>query len=180
MMPAMARPSGWWLVVLVTIGLAGCGGGDKVASAPAAPVARLTVSSPAFAPGGRIPARFTCSGAGDRPALRFGGVPSNAKELALIVIDPDAGGFVHWTVYGLAPGVRGIASTGLPAGARQGRNSTGGAGWTPPCPPSGTHHYHFTVYALSAPTGATSVSDAFDAIERTTVATGTLTGLVTH
>ena len=116
MMPAMARLSGWWFVLLVTIGLAGCGGGDKVGSAPAVPAARLAVSSPAFAPGGRIPARFTCSGAGDRPALRFGGVPSGAKELALLVIDPDAGGFVHWTVYGMAPGVRGIASTGLPAG----------------------------------------------------------------
>jgi len=33
----MARPSGWWFVLLVTIGLAGRGGGDKVGSAPAAP-----------------------------------------------------------------------------------------------------------------------------------------------
>ena len=179
MMPAMARPSGWWLVVLVTIGLAGCGGGDKVGSAPAAPGARLTVSSPAFAPGGRIPVRFTCSGAGDRPALRFGGVPSNAKELALIVIDPDAGGFVHWTVYGLAPGVRGIASTGLPAGARQGRNSTGGAGWTPPCPPSGTHRYQFELYWLRAPSKLAAGADpqqVVDAIQGAAAGRGELVG----
>jgi Raf kinase inhibitor-like YbhB/YbcL family protein len=179
MMPAMARPSGWWFVLLVTIGLAGCGGGDKVASAPAAPVARLTVSSPAFAPGGRIPARFTCSGAGDRPALRFGGVPSNAKELALIVIDPDAGGFVHWTVYGLAPGVRGIASTGLPAGARQGRNSTGGAGWTPPCPPSGTHRYQFELYWLRSPSRLAAGADpqqVVDAIQGAAAGRGELVG----
>jgi Raf kinase inhibitor-like YbhB/YbcL family protein len=105
-------------------------------------------SSPDFPAGGRIPTRFSCRGAGDRPALRFGGVPSGAAELALLVIDPDAGGFVHWTVYGMAPGTRGIAATGLPAGARQGRTTAGGTGWTPPCPPSGTHRYEFDLYWL--------------------------------
>jgi Raf kinase inhibitor-like YbhB/YbcL family protein len=151
MMSAMACASRWGFVLLVTLGLSACGGGDKVSSAPAAPRARLTVASPAFPPGGTIPTRFTCNGAGDRPALRFGGVPAGAKELALLVIDPDAGGFVHWTVYGMAPSVRGIAATGLPTGARQGRSSAGGTGWTPPCPPSGTHRYEFELYWLRAP-----------------------------
>jgi hypothetical protein len=32
----MARPSGWWFVLLVTSALAGRGGGDKVGSAPTA------------------------------------------------------------------------------------------------------------------------------------------------
>lgn len=151
MMSAMARAARWSFVLLATTVLAGCGGSAKVASAPPAPQAGLTVTSPAFSEDGTIPARFTCSGAGDRPALRFSGVPPQAKELALLVIDPDAGGFVHWTVYGLAPSVRGIAATGLPAGAREGRNSTGGTGWTPPCPPSGTHRYEFELYWLRAP-----------------------------
>ena len=117
--------------------------------------------------------------AGDRPALRFGGVPPDAKELALIVIDPDAGGFVHWTVYGLAPGVRGIASTGLPAGARQGRNSTGGTGWTPPCPPSGTHRYQFELYWLRSPSKLAAGADpqqVVDAIQGAAAGRGELVG----
>jgi Raf kinase inhibitor-like YbhB/YbcL family protein len=179
MMSAMARLSGWGFVLLVTIGLGGCGGSDKVSSAPAAPGARLEVSSPDFAPRGRIPVRFTCSGAGDRPALRFGGVPAGAKELALLVIDPDAGGFVHWTVYGMAPGVRGIAATGLPAGAREGRNSAGETGWTPPCPPSGTHRYDFELYWLRAPSKLAAGAEpqkVVDAIKAAAAGRGELVG----
>jgi Raf kinase inhibitor-like YbhB/YbcL family protein len=179
MMSAMPRPSGWWSVLLVTVGLGGCGGTGKVAGAPPAPAAGLTVVSPDFPAGGRIPVRFTCSGAGDRPALRFGGVPSAAKELALLVIDPDAGGFVHWTVYGMAPGVRGIAATGLPAGARQGRNSTGGNGWTPPCPPSGTHRYEFDLYWLRAPSKLAAGAEprkVVDAIRAAAAGRGELVG----
>ena len=40
--------------------------------------------------------------------------------------------------------------------------------WTPPCPPSGTHHYHFTGYALDGPTGlpdSASIKDALAAIQ---------------
>ena len=150
----MARPTvpcGALAAVLAAAAAGGCGGGsgDRVSSAPAAsaPVA-LRITSPDFAANGTIPTRFTCAGAGDRPALRFGGIPAGAKEVALLVIDPDAGGFVHWTVYGMAAGVRGIGQTGLPHGAREGRNSTGGTGWTPPCPPSGTHRYQFELYWL--------------------------------
>jgi Raf kinase inhibitor-like YbhB/YbcL family protein len=145
----MPRPAALCVALATAAVLAGCGGGDKVKSAPAASApARLRITSTDFAPNGAIPARFTCTGAGDRPALRFGGIPSRAKEVALLVIDPDAGGFVHWTVYGMPASVRGIRSTGLPAGAREGRNSTGGTGWTPPCPPSGTHRYQFELYWL--------------------------------
>jgi Raf kinase inhibitor-like YbhB/YbcL family protein len=156
----MARLSPRAAALAAAVAIAGCGGGDKVASAPApGGAARLDVSSPAFAPGGTIPERFSCNGAGDRPVLRFGGVPAQAKELALLVIDPDAGGFVHWTVYGMAPDTKGIAATGLPAGAREGSNTTGGKGWTPPCPPSGTHRYQFDLYWLRAPSKLAAGAD---------------------
>jgi Raf kinase inhibitor-like YbhB/YbcL family protein len=165
----MARATALCVAAATALAAAGCGGGDKVGGAPAVPAARLTVSSPAFAPDGTIPARFTCSGSGDRPALRFGGVPDGAAELALLVIDPDAGGFVHWTVYGMDPATRGLPSAGLPPGAREGRNSTGGTGWTPPCPPSGTHRYQFELYwlrkrsGLAAGAGPQKVVDAIKA-----------------
>jgi Raf kinase inhibitor-like YbhB/YbcL family protein len=128
--------------------LAGCGGGDKLSSAPPSAPRQLTVTSPDFPANGAIPARFSCDGDKARPALRFAGVPAGAAELALIVVDPDAGGFVHWTAYGLPPDTRTLGATGLPAGAREGENSTGATGWTPPCPPSGTHRYEFRLYWL--------------------------------
>ena len=33
----------------------------------------------------------------------------------------------------------------------QGKNGSGKTGWTPPCPPSGVHRYHFKVFALNRP-----------------------------
>src|SRR3954468_132782 len=180
MMPCMARPSVAAVALATVLALAACGGDEKVASAPSAGArAELRLSSPAFAPNGAIPRRFSCNGDGNRPALRFGGVPSCAKELALLVVDPDAGGFVHWTVYGMAPGTKGIAATGLPAGAREGKNTTGGTGWTPPCPPSGTHRYRFDLYWLGAPSKLAAGADpqeVVDAIRGAAAGRGELIG----
>jgi Raf kinase inhibitor-like YbhB/YbcL family protein len=167
----MARPTAprAALAALAAVALAGCGGGGgggRVSSAPATSApARLRVTSTDFRANGAIPARFTCTGAGKRPALRFGGIPAAANELALVVIDPDAGGFVHWTVYGMAPRTTGIARTGLPRGAREGRNSTGRTGWTPPCPPSGTHRYEFELYWLRSPSRLAAGADPQEVVD---------------
>src|SRR3954463_3949091 len=171
-MPCMPRLFSRAAAVLTAVAIAGCGGGDKVTNAPApGGAARPAGSSPAFAPNGAIPRRFSRNGGGDRAALRCGGVPAEAKELALLVIDPDAGGFVHWTVYGMAPGTKGIGATGLPAGARGGKNTAGGGGgknppagraWTPPCPPSGTHRYRFDLYWLRGPSKLAAGADPQD------------------
>jgi Raf kinase inhibitor-like YbhB/YbcL family protein len=87
-------------------------------------------------------------------------VPARARELALVVIDPDAGGggFVHWTAFAIPSRTRGLASRGLSPGTRQGVNSAGGRGWTSPCPPQGDrpHHYVFTLYWLRRPSGLTA------------------------
>jgi hypothetical protein len=51
---------------------------------------------------------------------------------------------------------------------------------TPPLPPSGTHHYRFTVDALSGPTGlldGADLDEALAAIDSKTIARGPLTGL---
>ncbi|HEX7298139.1 MAG TPA: YbhB/YbcL family Raf kinase inhibitor-like protein [Solirubrobacteraceae bacterium] len=141
------------LAVLALLCLAGCGGGEKLAAPPPAAPRQLTVTSPDFGANGSIPQRFTCDGDDARPALRFAGVPDGAAELALLVVDPDAGGFVHWTAFGLSPSTRALAQSGLPAGAREGENSDGGRGWTSPCPPSGTHRYEFRLYWLKRASG---------------------------
>ncbi len=60
-----------------------------------------TVTSSAFAAGGKVPAAYGCDGtAATAPALSWSGVPEGAKSLAIAVEDPDADGFVHWLVTG--------------------------------------------------------------------------------
>src|SRR3954447_19690840 len=150
----MLRAAG---IVAAVVGLAGGGGGGgerlPAGALPPGPAA-LRVSSPAVRDGGALPRRFTCDGAGDEPAVITGRLPAGAREVALVVTDPDApgGAFVHLTRYGLHPRAGGGP---LPRGGRAGRNSTGKDGWTPACPPkgAGAHRYRFTVYALRARTG---------------------------
>src|SRR3954451_6261955 len=157
-------------------------------SAPAPPAtsaaAALVVTSTAFTEGGTIPADFTCTGAGRRPPLAWSGEGHGAHAMAVGADDPDAPGReVYPSIVVDLPAETTGVTGGLPAGARQVENSAGDKGWTPPCPPSGTHHYRFTVYGLSAPTGLppdASASDALAAIQKTAVVQGRLTGLVTH
>ena len=140
----------------------------------------ITVTSPAFDDGQPIPREHTCKGAGRSPELAWRGVPGEATSLALVVSDPDAPGgtFVHWVLYDLPPGDGRLLAGQRPAGAREADNSGGKKGWYPPCPPSGTHRYVFTVYALREHAGGRSTQDILDQIGRTAIARGALVGLV--
>ena len=172
------------LMLGVALALPACGG--RSTPAPPAPSAArsLVVTSTAFAEGAAIPAEFTCTGGGRRPPLAWSGDLHGATALAIVVDDPDApgGDYYHWVVVDLPAGTAGLGE-GAPPGGREIGNSGGAASWTPPCPPSGTHHYRFTVYGLSAATGLpadASLDDALSAIQRTAVAQGRLVGLATH
>jgi len=117
----------------------------------------MDITSPAFFKNGPIPQQYSCAGRNVSPPLEISGIPAEAKSLVLIMHDPDAprGDFVHWVCYDMAPGQR--LEEGAVSG-RQGINSTGKLGYMGPCPPSGTHHYHFKIYALNTklnlPSGA--------------------------
>lgn len=113
-------------------------------------VEALTISSPAFAAGGYIPAKYTCDGEDVNPPLRLAAVPPRTKSLALIVDDPDApvGTWVHWVVWNIPPETTEIPENSLPAGAVQGINDFRRPRYGGPCPPSGAHRYFFKVYAL--------------------------------
>ncbi len=167
------------LTLLTLAAVTACGDGGQHAS-PVVP-SSLTVTSTAFSDGAAIPDRFTCHGAGTFPPLAWTGVPSGARSLALVVDDPDApsGTYTHWVVFDLDPTARHLEAGSAPAGARQARNSAGRTGWTPPCPPSGTHTYRFTVYALERsldlPAG-TATNDVLRAIGAAATAQGRLTG----
>lgn len=111
----------------------------------------LTVTSSAFEPNQAIPSEFTCEGTEQSPPLSWSNVPSNAKSLAVMLEDPDApkGTFTHWLVVNIPPSESSLSAGGsLPTGAVAVKNDAGKAGYKGPCPPSGTHHYRFHVYAL--------------------------------
>jgi Raf kinase inhibitor-like YbhB/YbcL family protein len=116
----------------------------------------LSLSSPAFAPNGSIPAKYTCDGANAAPALAWSAPPQGTRSFALVVDDPDAPDpkapkqtFVHWVVYDIAPTASGLPEGGaLPAGAKAGLNDKKQHAYTGPCPPIGRHRYFFKLYAL--------------------------------
>lgn len=107
----------------------------------------LEISSPAFKHEGWIPKDYSCEGAGKNPELRIDSIPNDTKSLCIIVEDPDAPGgiFTHWITWNIPPAEK-IAANSVPG--QDGLNSRGQIGWTPPCPPSGTHRYYFKVHAL--------------------------------
>ncbi len=113
----------------------------------------FVLTSSDFDAGGLIPKRYTCDGEDISPELAWAGTPSGAGALVLLVDDPDARGWVHWIVLDM-PGSAGLLARGVdtaPDAPTQGRNDFGRIGWGGPCPPSGTHRYTFTLYALGAP-----------------------------
>ena len=139
-------------------GAVGCGTSapvDQITTEPEAPTS-ITLRSTAFEDGGAIPSKYTCDGENIAPPLSWSGVPEAATSLAVIVDDPDApsGTFTHWLVYDLP-----ADTTELPEGVPpeagetfpQGVNDFKKPGYGGPCPPRGTHHYAFQVFALDAP-----------------------------
>lgn len=133
----------------------GDGAGDGSEDATATTRRPLRLSSSAFDEGGEFPTEFTCRGADVSPPLLWNDVPDGTAELAVVVRDVDAEGFVHWLVAGIPPATGGIAQATPPDGAVEATNDFGRPGWGGPCPPSGTHHYEIRVYALSEPSGVT-------------------------
>lgn len=164
----------------VAAGSSGAAGSTAAAGSGAA--AGPVLSSPAFAAGARIPAIYTCTGQGKRPALAWKGLPGGTRSLAIEVVDPDApvpGGFTHWLAWNIAPGKGGAGALGGSAKVpREGAPGFGAPGWVGPCPPSGVHRYVFTLFALRAPLALPAGADrpAFEQAVGGSLAKATLVG----
>lgn len=171
------------LLAAIAAVAAGCGGGDEREAAPALPE-EIQLASPELATGKKLPAEVTCDGLGSPPGLDWSGVPRDARELALVVLDPDApdGPFLHWSAWGIDPGDRVIPAGGfIEKGPVEGENDFGEVGYGPPCPPEGDspHRYTFTLYALSAPLDldqGAPPDEVLDRIDQTATAQGSLIG----
>ena len=129
----------------------------------------LTISSPAFATGGRLADRFTADGEGVSPPLIWSDIPKGTESLALIVEDPDAPTpqpMVHAIVVDIDPSLAGLAEGAIVpdgngcAGKNVGRNSALSEAWLPPDPPTGhgPHDYVFQLVALGPGQGSQDAS----------------------
>lgn len=128
---------------------------DAVSTATTVEEEMFTLSSSAFADNGRIADRYTyslgkqCSGENYSPPLNWSGAPEGTVSFLLTMLDPDGGNWVHWLLVNIPAETASLeeAQQGPDTGIA-GRNSFGGIGYGGPCPPSGTHRYIFTLYAL--------------------------------
>ena len=118
----------------------------------------LSLTSPAFPSGGRIPVKYTRDGQNVSPPLEWRGAPQQTRSFAVVVEDPDApsGTFGHWAISNIGPGETGLregASKAKPGTVAQSLNDFGNPHYDGPQPPKGhgAHHYYFRFAALDVP-----------------------------
>jgi Raf kinase inhibitor-like YbhB/YbcL family protein len=153
---------------------------------PEPAVTELAVTEPlaliaAWPDGAEIPLRHTCSGDDLSPALTWTNVPPDAVELAITVVDLDAGGFVHWILLGIDPQRTSLIENEQPRPGIEWSNSAGTMGWTGPCPPpDGQHIYQFTVHALNQrlePADDAPATEVISMLNLIAIDQGALTGV---
>ncbi|GAA1393273.1 YbhB/YbcL family Raf kinase inhibitor-like protein [Luteococcus peritonei] len=108
----------------------------------------ISLTSRAFTDATPIPRKHLGPGHGDdiSPHLDWGVPPVGTTAWAITLTDDDAPGYDHWLVV-LPLQTSELEEGLLPRGAVVGQG-TRSLGYEGPCPPSGTHHYVFTLLAL--------------------------------
>jgi Raf kinase inhibitor-like YbhB/YbcL family protein len=123
----------------------------------------LTLTTPAFADGGLIPAQYTHNAATTpvSPPLEWTYVPANTVSFTLIMHDPDTApkhgtaDILHWLAFNIPGTARSLpenvpAGPTLPDGTIQLKNFRGVAGYLGPGAGAAGpyHHYTWELYAL--------------------------------
>jgi Raf kinase inhibitor-like YbhB/YbcL family protein len=185
-----------WLAAMIAMSLAACAQARPAARAlshdlvgPPISKITMTVSSGALAADGRIATRNSAYGANLSPPLSWTAV-AGAESYATVLEDPDAATprpWAHWLIWNIPAAVTAL-SEGVPQGPRparppgavQGRTDAGSVGYFGPRPPSGTHHYHFQVFALDRPLVLAAGADRgalLDAMRGHVLTSGDLVGV---
>jgi Raf kinase inhibitor-like YbhB/YbcL family protein len=108
----------------------------------------MELHSTSFGDGQEIPQKHGKKAQNVSPELSWTGAPTGTRSFAVSMRDNDpvARGYLHWLLVGIRPDSAELAEdssrNGLPVGARELEPYAG------PFPPSGTHEYEFTLYAL--------------------------------
>ena len=95
-----------------------------------------------------LPSTFTADGENISPQLQWQDFPNETKSFVLTCIDPDApsGDFIHWIVYDIPKDIDEIKQAGK--AGKELENDFEEKSYGGPAPPSGTHRYIFTIFAL--------------------------------
>jgi Raf kinase inhibitor-like YbhB/YbcL family protein len=131
----------------------------------------MTLTTPAWPDGGRIPAKYTQAGEQVSPPFSWSNVPEGAQSFVLIAHDADAAigngldDVLHWMLWNIPATTTSLpeglpAASQLPDGTRQ--ISVSGPYYRGPgAPASGpAHHYLFELYALDAPVTVPAVGQS--------------------
>jgi hypothetical protein len=139
----------------------------------------MKLMSKDFVDKGSIPSELTCDGKNVSPHLAWEKVPDETKSFGLSVTDPDAvGGWNHWLLYNIPKTVKEIEKNRKPVEALEVENDFGKKTYGGPCPPSGTHRYVFTVYALDVEhLEGVNKRNFFDRVEEHTIEKAVIMGL---
>ena len=120
----------------------------------------VQVSSKSFQNNQEMPVVFSCKGNATAPAIQWTKPADGTKSYALITMDWDAPSpslrlfpITHWVLYNIPADMSEIPEGSTNADLTQrkivpGLNIAGQPGYAAPCPPMGTHHYEFRIYAL--------------------------------
>ena len=149
------------VVIFSLLLLTACGTDQPAAPlstiAPGDPVEvnMFTLTSSSFEDNGIIADLYTysmgsqCSGENFSPPLTWSGAPEGTASYLLTMVDPDGGNWVHWLLVNIPADTTSLEEIiNGPETGIAGRNSFGSNGYGGPGPPSGTHRYVFTLYAL--------------------------------
>jgi Raf kinase inhibitor-like YbhB/YbcL family protein len=121
----------------------------------------MTLASPAWPDGGRIPAKYTQAGEQVSPPFTWSNVPEGAASFVLIVHDLDAAAgngtddILHWMLWNIPATAAGLPehvpqASQLPDGTRQ-ISASGPYYRGPGAPAAGpAHHYAFELFALDS------------------------------
>ena len=147
----------------------------------------ITVTSAAFANGGSMPQSSAGKGVGadTSPALRWTGLPTETRQVVLIMDDVDVPlpRPLYHTIAVLDPAVDSIVAGALnpgTAGIRFVRADLGNRGYAGPrpIPGHGPHHYRFHVFAIddTVPDSVTTSKALLARMRGHVLARGVLTG----
>ncbi len=138
--------------ILIFLGACGTNGHEIPSPSSDGTIEGFVLTSPDFIQNDLLPRDLTCDGGNISPALKWSGAPAGVKSFILTMRDPDAqgGDFLHWAVVDIPASVSGVdRSAKFPAASRELKNDFDASGYGGPCPPAGTHHYVFSLYAVN-------------------------------
>jgi Raf kinase inhibitor-like YbhB/YbcL family protein len=114
-------------------------------------MAMMELHSSSFEDGQDIPQRHGKRGQNLSPSLSWEDPPAGTASFALAMVDkhPVARGYVHWLIADIDARANDLPEGA--AGAALPRGSSEISPYAGPFPPSGTHDYELTLYALDTP-----------------------------